>query len=575
MSIDGIQAPRADLARRVRADGGKVVFQLPGPKVWCAPALLVLGIVFVLVGGADADLTGADAHLGLAASEGFGPLGRVYGHWRPDVWPLRAAVSRLFHLLGERGRPDPGAVLWPSAIAGLAAGCIVARRFLARGDATTAIFFGFAWFGSCALLNHAASSGVDLVTGLATIAALDRLVNRRADWITGLWASAAFLCGGWPPLLVLALAVLVLGRRDADFSVKMIAPPILTAVAWAIWTAQVASVEAAAAALAWPLTQRLPWTPPASVGALLAALAAPLNQRPAWAVPLGVFLMGAPLSPFAFLLFSKPLRDEMKSKDGGLVLDWGRVGLAAIIGGTVVPGLASASAPVALVGLLAMAAAGLEAAWSGKLSPRARRVFFGMIAAATALWVFVSGYATFLLTIVFTYYRPIGVVFAIGSVGVAALAWRAFETRSARRAVVGMLLLTACLKWLHAGFYTPEWTYRYGQGPWGRAIGQWLLPHWTIYTLHEWPEDLAWAVGRPFRLINSPQHLAFPASAESKHVLLLEAEYENWPPSAPKLVKVASFEPPNPGGSRRILARTEGILTTPSGRLVSRVSADR
>ncbi|MDG3006225.1 hypothetical protein [Paludisphaera mucosa] len=573
MSIDGMQTTRVDAPKRFRADEGKVVLRLPEVRAWCAPVLVVLGLAYVLVGGSDADLTGADARLGLAASEGFGPLGQVYGQWRPDIWPLRAALARSVYLLGEPGRPDGGVVLWPSAIAGLTAGWIVARRLIALGRTTTALLFGFAWFGSLALLNHAGSSGIDFLSGLATIAALDRLLGRRSDWLTGFWASVAFLAGGWPPLLLLGLAVLVLGRRDADFSIKMVAPPVLTALAWLGWTVQAASAEAAAAALVWPLTQKLAWTLPNSVGSIAAALAGPLSQRPAWAYPLGVFLIGLPLSPFAFLSLSGPLRRDLQEEGGGIVLDWLRVGVAALIGGAVIPGLASAAAPVALMGLLVVAAAGLDAAWSGKLATRARGGFLAMVVVLTAGWVFVAFYGTYLLTIVFTYYRPIGIVFAVASLGVAALAWRAFETRSDRRAVIAMLVLTACLKWAHWGYYTPEWNYRYGQGPWGRAIGQWLLPHWTIHTLHEWPEDLAWAIGRPIRVLHSPQHLAFPATDESRHVLLLESEYENWPPSAPKLVKVATFEPPNPAGSRRILARTEGVLLTPSGRLVSRVPA--
>jgi len=582
MSTDALpsQAPRVEPSRKFRTDaetdaeGKKLVLGLPPARVWCGPVLAILGLTFVLVGGADADLTGADAATGLAASSGFGPLGQAYGQWRPDVWPLRAAVARLVYLLGEPGKTDNGAVLWPSAVAGLVAGWLVARRMIAAGRTTLALLFGFAWFGSIALLGHAASSGVDFLAGMATVAALDRLIGRRSDWIAGLWASAAFLAGGWPPLLVLALAIIVLGRRDADFSLKLIVPPVLTAAAWLAWTVQAASAQAAAAALVWPITRGLAWTLPTSFGSFAAAIARPLDAKPAWAVPLGLLALGLPLSPFALLLASGDLRRRIKEgAAGAMELDWLRVGVAAMIGATIVPGLAPAAALPALAGLLVAAAAGLEAAWSGGLSPRGRRAFFGIVLVLTAGWVFVAMYTTFILTIVFTYYRTVGVILAAGSLLVAALIWRSVETWSSRRAVVGMLVLAACLKWLHWGFYVPEWNYRYGQGPWGRAIGQWMLPHWPVYTLHEWPEDLAWAVGRPVRLIHSPQHLAFPETRESKHVLLLESEFENWPPSAPKLVKVASFEAPHPAANRRILARTEGVLLTPSGRVVSRVPA--
>ena len=571
--VDGIQAVRAEPGRRFRSDEGKLVLQLPEARAWCGPALLLLGLAFVVVGGADSDLAGADARLGIAASEGFGPLGQVYGRWRPDVWPLRAAVSRLLYLLDEPGKAAPGAVLWPNAVAGLVAGWIVARRFIAQGKAATALLFGFAWFGSAALMGHAGSSGIDFLAGMATVAALDRLVGRRSDWGAGIWASIAFLAGGWPPLLVIGLAVLVLGRRDADFSARLIAPPALTAVAWFFWTLEAASAEAAAAALVWPLTQRLSWSLPGSLLGFVGSLAGPLNARPAWAVPIGILTAGLPLAPFAFLLFAPMLRRDLKSD--GVALDWIRIGLASAICAAVVPGVASAAALPALAGILVAAATALGAAWSGRLSAGERRAFFGLILALGVAWTAITAYGTFVLTIVFTYYRPIGVVFAIGGAIVVACLWRACETASLRRGVVAMLVLTACLKWAHAGFYVPEWNYRYGQGPWGRAIGQWLLPHWTLYTLHEWPEDLAFATGRPVRLLSSPQHLAFPETGESRHVLLLESEFENWPPSAPKLLKVATFDPPSLVGSRRILARSEGTLTTPSGRLVSRVPAPR
>lgn len=570
--VDEKHSARADLGRRFRADDGQVVLKLPEARAWVGPALIVLGLAYVLVGGADADLAGRDARIGVAATEGFGPLGQVYGRWRPDVWPLPAAISRLVFLLGERGKPENGAVLWPSAVAGLAAGWLVARRFIALNRPAVALMLGFAWFGSTALMDHAASRGLDFLTGLATIAALDRLLSRRSDWVAGLWASAAFLSGGWPPLLVIALSVLVLGRRDADFSFKLVAPAVATAVAWFFWTIEVASAEAAAAALVWPLTQRLQWSLPTSALGWVGSIVAPIDQGAAWAVPLKILVAGLPLSPFAFLLAGRSAREGLKA-DGGLTLDWIRVAVAAAICGAVVPGVARAAALPALMGLLVASASALEAAWSGRLSASGRRSFFGLTTAMTVAWTSLTAYGAFVMTIVFTYYRPIGVVFAIGGVVVAATLWRAIETRSLRRGVAAMLILTACLKLGHAGFYAPEWTYRYGQGPWGRAIGQWLLPHWTLYTQHEWPEDLAWAIGRPMRLLSSPQHLAFPETGESRHVLLLESEYENWPPSAPKLLKVATFEPPLPFGNRRILARTEGTLTTPSGRLVSRVPA--
>jgi hypothetical protein len=120
---------------------------------------------------------------------------------------------------------------------------------------------------------------------------------------------------------------------------------------------------------------------------------------------------------------------------------------------------------------------------------------------------------------------------------------------------------------VHWTYYVPEWNYRHGQGPWGRAVGQWLLPNWTVYTFHDWPPDLAFAIGRPVRQLRSPQHLAFLATEQSKHVLLLESEFEHWPADAPALFKVATFH--DQFGGRRVLARTAGVLITPTGTLYS------
>lgn len=549
MSIDGNPTARIDGSRRHRADAGKLHFNLPPARLWRGPALVLIGLLFVAFGGADSELRSADARVGLAAREGVGPLGQVYGQWRPDVWPLHVAATRPFLALEEPGRPLSGSVLWPSVLAGLVAGWIVARRLASLEATRLSLLFGFAWFGSVALLDHSGGLGVDLLTAMATIAALDRLMCRGSGWVAGLWAALAFLSGGWPPLLVVALAVIVLGRRDADFSLKLIVPPALTAAAWFAWAVHSASVEAAAAALAWPLTRGAAWT-----------------------LGLEVVLLGLPLSPFALLLISGPLRENLRDSGRGLVVDWLQIGLAAVIGGSVIPGLAPAARGVALMGVLVAAAGGLDAAWSAGLSPKARRVFWALAFALTAGWVFVALYGGYFTIVKFPYYRPVGVAFAVLSVAAIGFAWRSFETRDARRSVVAMLLLTACLKLLHWGYYTPEWNYRYGQGPWGRAVAQWLMPHWTLYTTHEWPEEFTWAIGRPIRQLAGPRHLAYPVTTESRHVLLLEAEFENWPEYAPKLIKVASFE--DPYGRRRVLARTEGELISATGRVMNGPTRD-
>ena len=77
----------------------------------------------------------------------------------------------------------------------------------------------------------------------------------------------------------------------------------------------------------------------------------------------------------------------------------------------------------------------------------------------------------------------------------------------------GLLVLTAvavCLKIAHWGYYVPEWNYRHGQGPWGRAIGQWVVPDWPIYTVHAWPRCARLCHRAPVPPVAPPQEPRLP-----------------------------------------------------------------
>jgi hypothetical protein len=171
-----------------------------------------------------------------------------------------------------------------------------------------------------------------------------------------------------------------------------------------------------------------------------------------------------------------------------------------------------------------------------------------------------------LWTLVFPYYRPLGIAVLALGIAVLGLGWSACETGNCRRGQAALAILTISLKLVHWAYYVPESNYRHGQGPWGRAIGQWLLPNWTVYTFLDWPPDLAFAIGRPVRKLRSPEHLAYAPGPDAKHVLLLESEFQHWPEHAPRVFKVAEFH--DREGRKRILARTEGRLITPSGLLL-------
>jgi hypothetical protein len=161
------------------------------------------------------------------------------------------------------------------------------------------------------------------------------------------------------------------------------------------------------------------------------------------------------------------------------------------------------------------------------------------------------------------YYRAIGVYLVLGLIPIVSLGFIGFERRNARFVLVSLGIMALSIKLAYSGWYAPEWNYRLSQGPWGRALGQWIMPRWPVYTFHDWSPDLAFAIGRPVRQLKSPQHLTFEDPNVSKFVLLLESEFLHWPSDAPPLKKLSQFL--DESGGVRIVARTGGYLPTPFG----------
>jgi hypothetical protein len=131
-----------------------------------------------------------------------------------------------------------------------------------------------------------------------------------------------------------------------------------------------------------------------------------------------------------------------------------------------------------------------------------------------------------------------------------------------RWALGGIVVLSMALKLAHWGYWVPEWNYREGAGPWGRAIGQWVPEKHPVYVLHPWPADLAFAMNRPVRQLRMPQQINFQPGEGSKFVLLQDseyAEYLTWSEGWPRLLKVAEFED-REGLTKRILTRTDAPL---------------
>ena len=201
-----------------------------------------------------------EARLGLAAGERPGPLGQVVGYWAPDLWPGAGAAEFLARA-ARAGRP---AQLGGRSLAGRPGGhprrldlCAEnGARHRARG---AGLLLGICWFGSIALIDRSGALGLDLIVGLATLAALDRLMTAGAGWVAGLWASLAFLSGGLPPLVVIALAIVVMGRKTPGLRFRSSSHRSLTVILWSAWTCALVSPELCASALALPFTQKPAW----------------------------------------------------------------------------------------------------------------------------------------------------------------------------------------------------------------------------------------------------------------------------------------------------------------------------
>jgi hypothetical protein len=527
-------------SRVVRFDGERLWLPIPGISSWMAPVLAVMAIAFVLVGAGNLDVGAADARLGLAAGESIRAVSQVYGYYAPDLWPGRVAVSAFAGMFEEGKRASGASVLWPAALAAVAIGWMLARRLAQTVGPRAGFLFGLSWFGCLGVIDHSGALGLEFLAGLATIGALDRLLTHGSDWTAGVWTALTFLAGGWPPVLLICLAVIVVGRGGASFSPRLLLPPLAAFAGWSAWALASESAEAWAATLTWPLTQRPDW----------------------WLIP-GVLGVGIPCSPFAFLALSRRLREGLSPIARVCVLGWFQVAVACLIAGTVIPGLAQAARIPALAGILLISSVALDAAWSQTLSRSARKFFLVLTFGLLAVWLITLLYGGYLWTLVLPYYRPLGITVLLLGIPALILGWWASESGKSRRAVIALVVLTISIKLVHFGYYVPEWNYRHGQGPWGRAIGQWLLPNWTVHTFHEWPTDLALAIGRPVLMLRSAEHLAYPATPEAKHVLLLESEFLHWPEQAPKVYKIAELQ--DVFGAKRILARTQGKLTSPSG----------
>jgi hypothetical protein len=290
----------------------------------------------------------------------------------------------------------------------------------------------------------------------------------------------------------------------------------------------------------------------------------PFTQKPAWFLGISVLAVGLPFSPFAILATARSTQNGWAPAARVWMSGWFQATLACLIAGTLVPGLATPARVVMLAGVTLGAAAGLDAARKQSLSRAAGHTFFVLFSLAVGTWLCVMLYGTYVWNLCFAYYRALGITMSLLALAVAALCWMSLARREATLALSTLVLMAIGLKLVYWCYYVPEWNYRYSQGPWARAIAQWVPRKWTLYTFHEWPADLAFFTKRTVRQLQSPYFLEFESGAWSKFVLLLPSEFENWPETAMPLTFVARFQDQSAG--ERILARTPGQIPLPPGR---------
>lgn len=502
----------------------------------CGLVALAAAVGFVLIGGGELDLDSTEARLGLAIGEPFGPVGRAFGGWDFTVWPGKVLASKLWvaigiDQIGSSSSTFPGAVRWPSALAALGIGFIAARRLARTIGPRAGAIAACCLFGSLGLIDRTNSLGIDALTGLGVVAAIDRILSRGSGWVAGLWAALAVLCGGWPALAAILLPIVVLGRSGASLSWGLLVPPLAALIGWSLWAMKAATPEAWAAALTWPLTRKIAWWLPAQVA-----------------------LAGLPWTPFAVLAAWPSVRAGWTPDGRRTLLGWTSVVGASMIAGTFVPGLADSMRLPALIGVLMLSAAALDQAWTGLANAWSRRTFDTLAVVLCAGWAVASTILGVYLAAAQPYYRPAAIALIILGQGAGVWAIASLFERKPPLLISTVLMVAIGVKLAHAGTYAPEWTYRFGQGPWGRAVAQWVPPNWPIYTVHNWPADFALATDRPFRQLANPQSLAFEPQDRPHFVLLDPGEFEHWDPSAPPLAAVHEFQ--GPRGETRILART-------------------
>lgn len=522
---------RASL-RRLRIDASDA--KEPVSRIKEIALVATLAGFFVFNGAGNLDLGPIEARQGLAAGERLGPLGLVCGGWEPGLWPARVLPSRVWAWC--EGEVTAASVRWPDAIAAGLLGLLLVRRLALVLGARAGVSAGLCLFGGLAWIDRSAGAGIDMISALGVVGALDRILSKGSDRVAGCWAAFAVLAGGWPPLAMILLPIVILGRPGRTLSRGLLVLPLLALAAWSVWALSAASTRAWAAALAWPLT-----------------------MGPAWFLPLWVVGFSLPWGPLAVLAAWRSVRHRGTSEVQPLILGWLQITGVAVLAGTLVPGLAGPGRITALAGLVPATTVGLDAVWSGSVEKAAWRTFVAISVTVVLLWTALVVPSGSYLALAVSYYRPLATLLVIAGFATAIAALVAVWSRRPRWLMGALVMVSVGLKAAHWGYYIPEWNYRRSQGPWGRAVGQWVPANWPLHTLHAWPTDLAFYTGRPIRALGMPELRLLQAAPPKRPMffLLQPGEYDFW---SERLDLIKLREMLDERGEPRIVARTPGEL---------------
>jgi hypothetical protein len=500
---------------------------------------VAMALTFVVWGAARMDIGAHEARAAMAAREPIGPVGQSFGGLDPAIYPGSLVLPKLWAQFEDNG-PGIESIRWPAAIVALLIAAVLALRTEYLSGKSAALWVSLGWLSSLAVIHRSGEAGIDIIGGFGLVLALDHCAARRgrADWVCGLLASIAFLCSGLPPLILISAASIVISRSSAGLSLSYLAIVLTTIAGWSAWALSEISAEA--------------WA---------AAIALPVSFRNGANFPVTTAILSLPAILFLPTLLGRRTREGWDARRTDYVNSWWTVAAMCLFAGTILPQFASA----ALLPIVAGSAVASGHAWSAVLARRNERE-----AGFERLWVKIASVlivslsvlsipALVYISLTIPYYRTAS-LFAIFIASLAAISCvSGMYSRDIRRFAAGFVLACVTVKIAHASIYVPEWNYRRGQGPWGRAVGQWVPEGWPIYALNGWSADFAFATGHNFRQITHPRFLPDPANTPDgrpSFILLHPADFEHWPKTAPPLIKIFEFHDHSGPRVSKVLART-------------------